>query len=165
MKLILFLAVAFVCYSSVVSIDQRNIDKAIEILSQYPLIDGHNDLIHVIRKGFRNQFSLFDLEDLTKYNLNFTHTDIKRMKQGKLGGQFWAVYADCSTQGKDAVRVHLEQLDGLLRLFRRYPEVFQQVKTSQDVTEAFKNGKIASMFGLESGHAIDSSLSLLRVFL
>jgi membrane dipeptidase len=33
-----------------------------------------------------------------------------------------------------------------------------------DVTDAFKNGKIASMFGLESGHAIDSSLSLLRVF-
>jgi hypothetical protein len=53
------------------------------------------------------------------------------MKTGKLGGQFWAVYADCSTQGKDAVRVHLEQLDGLLRLFRRYPNVFQQVKTSK----------------------------------
>jgi hypothetical protein len=39
-------------------------------------------------------------------------------------GQFWAIYGNCSTQGKDAVRFYFEQLDSLKRLFKRYPETF-----------------------------------------
>jgi membrane dipeptidase len=34
----------------------------------------------------------------------------------------------------------------------------------QDIMDAFKNKKIASLLGMESGHAIDSSLAILRVF-
>jgi hypothetical protein len=48
-----------------------------------------------------------------------------------LGGQFWAIYGDCGTQGKDAVRFHLDQLDNMLRLFRRYPDVFQLALTAK----------------------------------
>jgi hypothetical protein len=40
MKPILFLAAAFLFCGLAESIDQRNIDKANEILSNYPFIDG-----------------------------------------------------------------------------------------------------------------------------
>jgi len=50
----------------------------------------------MIRANFKNRFGDFDLEDLIKNpNLNgtngITHTDIKRLHEGRLGGQFWAV--------------------------------------------------------------------------
>ena len=51
----------------------------------------------MIRANFKNQFGKFNLEDLLTQisQLNstngVTHTDIKRLKEGKLGGQFWAV--------------------------------------------------------------------------
>lgn len=51
----------------------------------------------MIRSNFQNRLSLFDLNDLTKIRdrLNgtkgITHTDIKRIREGKLSGQFWAV--------------------------------------------------------------------------
>ena len=34
----------------------------------------------------------------------------------------------------------------------------------KEIIEANKNKKVASLMGMESGHAIDSSLALLRVF-
>ncbi len=51
---------------------------------------------HMIRVNFKNRFGEFNLEDLQKNpNLNgtngITHTDIKRLRDGRLGGQFWAV--------------------------------------------------------------------------
>ena len=50
----------------------------------------------MIRVNFKNRFSEFDLNDLKNNpNLNgtngVTHTDIKRLQEGRLGGQFWAV--------------------------------------------------------------------------
>ena len=88
----------------------------------------------MIRENFKNQFSKFELNNTMIYNLNgtgnVTHTDLERLKQGGLGGQFWAVYASCSIQGTDAVRVHLEQLENMQRLFRRYPDVFKFAPTA-----------------------------------
>jgi membrane dipeptidase len=110
-------------------------NNAIRILEKYPLIDGHNDMIHMIRKNFRNQIREYNLTDFKTYTLNgsngITHTDIKRMREGRMGGQFWAIYANCSTQGRDAIRLHLEQLDSLKRVFKAYPNVFKFASTAQ----------------------------------
>ena len=89
----------------------------------------------MIRKNFMNKLGIFDLTDLTKgYNLsatnNVTHTDFIRLKEGKLGGQFWAIYAGCESLGKDAVRRHLEQIDLVKRLAQKYPEHLQLVTNS-----------------------------------
>ena len=91
----------------------------------------------MIRSNFRNRFGLFDATDFKNYSLNGTngisHTDIKRIREGRMGGQFWAVYGDCSTQGKDAVRFFLEQLDSLKRIFKRYPETFKFAQTANGI--------------------------------
>ena len=54
-------------------------------------------MIHMIRKNFRNRFSLFNANDFTNIPLdtsngylgsdNITHTDIKRIRDGKMGGK------------------------------------------------------------------------------
>ena len=44
-------------------------------------------------KFLLNQFDKFDFNDMKKFILNgtngVTHTDLKRIKEGKLAGQFW----------------------------------------------------------------------------
>ena len=59
------------------------------------VIDGHNDLAYLLRST-RN----FHI-----YNDNFTtafedgtlegEVDLKRLRDGKVGGTFWSIYADC----------------------------------------------------------------------
>lgn len=93
-----------------------------------------------------------------------SHTDLKRIKEGRLGAQFWAVFASCDTLHKDSLRVHLEQLDVIKRLIRKHPDQLEFVTSSKGIAEAFENGKTASLLGLESGHAIDSSPASLRNF-
>lgn len=94
----------------------------------------HNDLAYKLRMNSLYDIKDVNLEDMTVYNLsasnNVTHTDLIRLREGKLGGQFWAIYADCNTQGKDAVRVHLEQIDLLQQVFAKYPNVFKPVTTA-----------------------------------
>jgi membrane dipeptidase len=152
------------------SLQKRDyLSEANEILDSNVLIDGHNDFPHMVRKNFKNRFGEFNFTDMRQHvgRLNgsnqITHTDLTRLRQGKLGAQFWAAYADCDTLAKDAARIHLEQIDVIKRLVRRHPDQLEFVTDSSGIRAAFKNKKIASLIGVESGHAIDSSLALLRI--
>ena len=122
---------------------ERNLSKALIILENYPLIDGHNDVPSMVRKNFKNKFNEFDFNDLTKIRnkLNgtngVTHTDILRLKKGKIGAQFWAAYASCESLAKDATRIHLEQLDMMKRLIRKFPNELKYVDNSKGSLQLF----------------------------
>lgn len=135
-----------------------------EILSEVPLIDGHNDLPHKLYQNVQNQLERVDLNQSLIGIWPLTHTDIPRLRQGRVGAQFWAAYRSCETQYKDAVRACLDQVDVIRRFVAKYPETFQSVTTADGILEAFAAGKIGSLIGMESGHCIDSSLAALRQF-
>ncbi len=134
--------------------------RARALHKQVPLIDGHNDYPWALR-GLDSGRD-FARGDITG-SMPKLMTDIPRLRQGGVGGQFWSVYVPSSMQGKEAVRLTLEQIDIVHRMVRRWPETFQTARTAADVERAFKSGRIASMIGMEGGHAIDSSLATLRM--
>ncbi|HEX2060110.1 MAG TPA: membrane dipeptidase, partial [Thermoanaerobaculia bacterium] len=132
------------------------------ILKEVPLIDGHNDLPWQYRERANNQLAKIDLrQDQSKLEKPL-HTDIPRLKQGRVGGQFWSVYVPSSLKGADAVQATFEQIDVVHRLDALYPDTFALALTADDVTRIHKSGKIASLIGVEGGHSINNSLAVLR---
>jgi membrane dipeptidase len=129
------------------------------MLSRFPLIDGHNDLPWELRELYGSDLAA---ADLTR-RLPDTQTDIPRLVEGGVGGQFWSVYVPAQLTGDAAVTAVLEQIDLVHRMIERYPARFQLALTASDVGEAFRAGKIASLLGAEGGHSIAGSLGVLRM--
>jgi len=125
------------------------------------LIDGHNDYPWALRANNPER-------DLAKLDIRASQpaimTDIPRLREGGVGGQFWSVYVPASMQGGEAVRATIEQIDIVHRMTRRYPETFEIARTAADAERIFRAGRIASMIGMEGGHSIDGSLATLRMF-
>jgi membrane dipeptidase len=138
----------------------RFLERAHEILEAAPLIDGHNDLAIALRERVGLAVSSIDLRE----PVEGLHTDIPRLRAGRVGGQFWSVWVPAELPEERALPMALEQLDIADRLPDRYPETFERATTADDVDRAFAAGRIASLLGLEGGSMIASSLPVLRTF-
>jgi len=139
----------------------RHIDR---ILAEVPLIDGHNDLPWEYRDRVKNHLAQLDIGQDQSHLAKPLHTDIARLRQGRIGAQFWSVYVPVELKGADAVLTTMEQIDVVHRLAATYPDVFELAYTADDITRIHKSGKIASLIGMEGGHSIDNSLAALREF-
>jgi membrane dipeptidase len=135
--------------------------RARAILKASPLIDGHNDYPWALREHD-------PARDLAKLDIREPQpaimTDIPRLKAGGVGGQFWSVYVPVDLQGQAAVTATMEEIDTVHRMMRKYPDTFELALTADDIERIFKQGKIASLIGMEGGHSIDNSLADLRMF-
>ncbi len=143
--------------------------KGSDILDEVPLIDGHNDFPYSLYENEKNQLKNFDFNSDLRLNPKWkdmpnTHTDLPRLREGKLGGQFWVAYVGCSNNFKDAVERTVEQIDVIKRLIKKYPKDLKFVGTADGIMDAFQERKIASMIQVEGGHSIDSRLAVLRLY-
>jgi membrane dipeptidase len=141
--------------------------RVARILSNTPLIDGHNDLPWEIRERFKGQVTAVDLRlDTSKLKLEADQaalmTDIPKMRAGMLGGQFWSVWIPAQTKGFEAVQLTLEQIDIVKRLAAAYPADLAMAYSAADIRRIHKAHKIASLIGIEGGHQINNSLAMLR---
>ncbi|KAJ4854544.1 membrane dipeptidase (Peptidase family m19) domain-containing protein [Trichoderma breve] len=133
-------------------------DEALEVLGSVPLIDGHNDWPHLIRGFYDNQ-----LDERFDPNKNLVgHVDLKRLLQGKSGGAFWSVYVDCPESDDfsdnaayfEIIRDTMQQIDLVHRLVRLYRKHTGLVKRASDIMALHREGRFASLIGVEGLHQI-----------
>ncbi|KAK2853562.1 hypothetical protein Q5P01_006223 [Channa striata] len=129
-----------------------------DLMSRYPLIDGHNDLPLQLRILHNNRLSQIDLHNVSK-----VATDITRLNAGHVQAQVFSAYVMCGAQDKDAVRLTMEQIDVIRRMCTEY-EDFELVTSTQELKNSQLRHKIACLISIEGGHSIDSSLPALRMF-
>jgi membrane dipeptidase len=147
-----------------------------DMLRRHPLIDGHNDLPWALRVRADFDVSRVRLvtdgqtpspDDPAEVNLaapvKGLHTDLPRLQAGGVGAQFWSVYVPGRLDGGEAVTTVLEQIDLARRVIASYPGALELALTAADVQRIFASGRVASLLGAEGGHAIASSLAVLRM--
>src|SRR5205814_9721241 len=95
--------VAFVLIATSANAQTGAVSARIDrILREVPLIDGHNDLPYQYEERVKDHLAQIDLrQDQTKL-MPPLHTDIARLRQGRLGAQFWSVYIPATLKGADA---------------------------------------------------------------
>ncbi len=143
------------------AVDHREV--ALRVLAETPLIDGHNDLpIAIWESEAAPRDVAAPVHDLRRRTA--LQTDIGRLRTGMVGGQFWSVYIPYEAVDEGAARRQLEQIDIALQVIDRYPDVFGLALDASDVERVFGSGRIASLLGMEGGHAIENSLGALRAF-
>ncbi|MGH8165834.1 MAG: dipeptidase, partial [Woeseiaceae bacterium] len=153
------LAVAVPWHSALSQDSASELDRARAILDESPVVDGHNDLPWVIREKFAGNVEGYDISRAADYD-----TDIPRLREGRVGTQFWSVYVPSSLTPLEAMQAQLEQIDIALRMIAQYPDDLQLATSVADVEDARAHGRIASLLGMEGGHTIVNSLGALRSF-
>jgi membrane dipeptidase len=132
-----------------------------------PVWDGHNDVPEQLRERRKDVIADFDFRDTAgtadqANKRDAMHTDLTRLRKGRVGAQFWSVWVSSTMPEPQAVQATLEQIDVTKRLIARYPQDMAFATSSVEVVRAMKAGKVASLIGMEGGHSIGGSLAVLR---
>ena len=144
-------------------IDAKTSARIDRILKRTPLIDGHNDLPEQLSEHYG-----YKVDNLASGTAAWTPqplmTDMKRMRDGRVGAQFWSVYISGTVTGDEAIRQTIEQIDIVDRLVAAYPRDLERARTADDIVRIHKAGRIASLIGVEGGRQIGGKLAALRQF-
>ncbi|HEX7318410.1 MAG TPA: dipeptidase [Pyrinomonadaceae bacterium] len=146
--------------------DEKLWKRAVALQKKAIVVDGHNDIPTIMADEDYD----IGVPSTGKY-----HTDIPRLKQSGMTGEFFSIYVDrqyaspewiaknYTTQGGSARRA-LDLIDVSYRMIEKYPRELMLATSSADIKRAKREGKIGVLFGIEGGHAIENSLPALREF-
>src|SRR3546814_11085890 len=113
-----------------------------------------------------NGFDFVDTTDTAKPDATppegAMHTDLERLRKGRVGAQFWSVYVPSNPDEAQAVQQTIEQIDVMKRLVARYPDDLMLASTSAEIDNAMKAGKSAGRRGMEGGHSGGPEPAVLR---
>jgi membrane dipeptidase len=115
------------------------------------VIDTHNDIpTTAIEKNVS-----FDGNLKTK-----THSDLQRMQQGGVDAQFFSIWCDGLKQNPYAWAN--KEMDTVMAWVNRNPSKMMLATSVNDIKEAVKQKKLATLFGVEGGHMIENDLTKLE---
>jgi membrane dipeptidase len=136
--------------------DERLWREALRIHRSAIIVDGHNDITSpMVDEGY----------DLGTSSVGKYHTDLKRLKESGMTGEFFSIYIDqkYAKEGGSARRA-LDMIDLVYRATERYPNQLLFATSVADIRQAKRTNRIAALMGIEGGHAIENSLMALRNF-
>jgi membrane dipeptidase len=163
-KLLLAVALATIATPALAQPIPPQVQKRIDrILKRTPLIDGHNDLPEALQENYESKVEGLESGGAERLK-NPLMTDMTRLHEGRVGGQFWSVYISGTLTGDEAIRRTLEQIDVVTRLIKAYPRDLDLALTADDVVRIHKSGRVASLVGVEGGRQLGGSLPALRQF-
>lgn len=139
---------------------QARIDR---ILKKTPLIDGHNDIAEQLAENYKRSVAGI-ASGTDQWTPKPLMTDMARLHQGRVGGQFWSVYIDGTITGDAAIRETIQQIDIVHRMIDAYPKDLEFAQTAADVVRIHNSGRVASMIGVEGGRQMGGSLAALRQY-
>ena len=146
--------------------DERLWKRALEIQRKAVIVDGHNDIPTIM---------VDEDYDIGTPSAGKYHTDIPRLKQSGMTGEFFSIYVDRQYATPDWVaknyvreggssRRALDLIDVTYRMVEKYPKDLMLATSTADIMRAKREGKVGVLMGIEGGHAIENSLSALREF-
>ena len=140
--------------------DPKLLERAQALLQKAPLIDTHNDLPTMFLETKAGDLTSFDM---SKAQATLC-ADIPRLREGRIGAQYWSVWADSATQkSHTALHEAVREFDVALRFVHNQPEL-EQARTADDIERIHQAGRIACLLGIEGGHMIENSPAALRIF-
>jgi membrane dipeptidase len=146
--------------------DEKLWRRAVALQKRAIVVDGHNDIPTIMADEDYD----IGVSSVGKY-----HTDIARLKQGGMTGEFFSIYVDRQYATPDWVsknyareggsaRRALDLIDVSYRMIEKYPRDLMLATSTADIRRAKKEGKVGVLMGIEGGHAIENSLPALREF-
>jgi len=132
-------------------------ERALHLHTEALVVDGHNDLPWRIRGIWGLDIEQVELDRRQVEG----HTDLVRLGEGGVDVQFWAAYVPVRFRGPAAPAVAREQIDLIKRLAARYPDDLEMAYSADEIEDVVERGRLASLIGIEGGHAIDNSLEVL----
>ena len=92
------------------------------------------------------------------------HLNLASARQGGLAGEFFAIWPEPTEwRGRYAHRT-LSLIDAVHQQVRLAPDQLALCVSADDILQARSKGQFAVLMGIEGGHAIESSLALLRQY-
>src|SRR5690625_864036 len=122
----------------------------------YDVFDGHNDLAWFLRE--ERDYSVEGLNDPAVSPF----TTMDQLAAGHVAAQYWSVYVHSSITGAQAVKATWEQIDAVARFVTAYPERLAFARTAAEVTAARREGRVASLMGVEGGQRSEEHTSELQ---
>src|SRR3546814_16991735 len=112
-----------------------------------------------------NGFDFVDTTDTAKPDATppeiAMHTDLQRLRKGRVGAPFWSVYVPSNPDEPQAVQQTIAQIDVMKRPVARYPDDLLLASSPPDLAQEMKPGSITRKPSIEGDHSMRSSLAVL----
>ena len=177
---------AFLQESTLPNVSKDLREKTLKLHHDSILFDGHNDIPEpVFHFGFDLGSNGDEPDDrsmwwpwMTFSWLPFgptgdtiaTHTDLARLQEGGVKAQFFSIwvgsgcsYSETEIPGYSKQRV-LDMVSAFRNQVQKYNDEIEMANTSKDIMRIISDNKIAALFGLEGGHAIEHDISNIQAY-
>jgi membrane dipeptidase len=130
------------------------VERARRIHAEMIGVDSHIDTLQRVLNG---------KEDISQ-RTGKGHVDLPRLREAGVRAPFFALYVPTYYKGSEAVRRTLQLRDAMQSVLDAHPDQIELALSASDVERIAKTGKIAAVLTIESGHAIDDNLAVLRIY-